>query len=137
MKLQDAYASEANKIGSWKLIGYVAPGSTSASAAGTTTNFYYSAGTSPAIAADDGVAIAGFNQVVWGAANIVALNDCGAQTNSTAAASANWKITAKGATNGNSVLYKAETSCTQLTPTFANMTSVGFDAAGGSTGGDD
>lgn len=131
VKLQDAYASEANKIGSWKLIGYVAPGSTSASTAGTTTNFYYSAGTSPAIAADDGVAIAGFNQVVWGAANIVALNDCGAQTNSTAAASANWKITAKGATNGNSVLYKAETNCTQLTPTFANMTSVGFDAAGG------
>ena len=131
MKLQDAYASEANKIGSWKLIGYVAPGSTSASNTGTTTNFYYSAGTSPAIDADAGVDIAGFNQVVWGAANTVALDDCGAQTNSTAAASANWKITAKGATNGNSVLYKAETSCTQLTPTFANMTSAGFDAASG------
>ncbi|WP_405328378.1 hypothetical protein [Fibrobacter sp.] len=26
MKLQDAYASEANKVGSWELIGYVAPG---------------------------------------------------------------------------------------------------------------
>ena len=39
VKLQDAYASEANKVGSWKLIGYVAPGAKSAGDIGETTNF--------------------------------------------------------------------------------------------------
>ena len=126
IKLQDAYASEANKVGSWKLIGYVAPGATSASAKGTTTNFVYNAGTSPAIGDDSGVAIGGLAEtVVWGASNRVALNDCSAQTTD-AAASANWKIAVKDASNGNSILYKATTSCTQLTPTFANMSSQGW-----------
>ena len=128
MKLQDAYASEANKIGSWKLIGYVAPGATSASTTGTTTNFVYNAGTNPAIAAETGVDIAGLEEtVVWGASNSVALNDCSAQTTTTAA-DANWKIAVKAASNGNSILYKASTNCTQLTPTFANMTSTGYTA---------
>ncbi len=44
IKLQDAYVSEANKYGFWMLIGYIAPGSTSAASAGQTTNFDYTAG---------------------------------------------------------------------------------------------
>ena len=49
VKLQDAYAAESNKLGTWELIGYVAPGAKSAGEAGETTNFKYYAGSSPAI----------------------------------------------------------------------------------------
>jgi len=126
IKLQDAYASEANKVGSWHLIGYVAPGATSASGTGTTTNFVYNAGTNPGINATTGVDIQGLTATdAWGASNRVALNDCAAQTTTTAAG-ANWKIQVKAASNGNSILYSATTNCTQLTPTFANMTSQGW-----------
>jgi len=79
VKLQDAYVSEANAVGSWKLIGYVAPGSTSASTEGATTNFGYLAA-SPA-ANGETVAISTFSSAtkVWGVRNLVALNDCAAQ----------------------------------------------------------
>jgi hypothetical protein len=132
VKLQDAYASEANKVGSWKLIGYVAPGAKSAGDIGETTNFKYYAGTSPAIDATEGKAISGEDafeaQAVWGAVNVAALNECGIQ-NETTAAAANWKVSAKAATNGNSLLYKAEvtTNCKPLTPTFDALSSKGYD----------
>ena len=134
MKLQDAYASEANKFGSWKLIGYVAPGAKSASETGETANFKYYAGTAPAIDDADGYALSGEGDkvfaegVVWGAVNTVALNECNIQS-ATAAANANWKVTAKAASNGNSLLYKAEvsTDCKQLTPTFEALSSKGYD----------
>ena len=133
VKLQDAYAAESNKVGSWKLIGYVAPGAKSAGEAGETTNFKYFAGTSPAIDADEGKAISGegafAEQAVWGAVNVAALNECGIQ-NETTAGAANWKVTAKAAGNGNSLLYKAEVSadCKPLTPTFDALSSKGYDA---------
>ena len=80
MKLQDAYASEANKVGSWELIGYVAPGAKSAGEAGETTNFKYYAGSSPAIDVAEGKALSGDDafspEAVWGAVNIAALNEC-------------------------------------------------------------
>lgn len=134
VKLQDAYASEANKFGSWKLIGYVAPGAKSASETGETANFKYYAGSSPAIDATEGLALSGdgdkvfAEEAVWGAVNTVALNECAIQTANTAAA-ANWKVTAKAASNGNSLLYKAEvtTDCKQLTPTFEALSSKGYD----------
>ena len=133
VKLQDAYASEANKVGSWKLIGYVAPGAKSAGEAGETTNFKYYAGTSPAIADAEGKALSGDDafaeEAVWGAVNVAALNECAIQTVATAAA-ANWKVSAKAASNGNSLLYKAEVSadCKPLTPTFDALSSKGYDA---------
>lgn len=132
MKLQDAYASEANKFGSWKLIGYVAPGAKSASENGETANFKYFAGTAPAIDAAEGLALSGDNafseQVVWGAVNTAALNECAIQSITTASG-ANWTVTAKAASNGNSLLYKAEvtTNCKQLTPTFDALSSKGYD----------
>ena len=132
VKLQDAYASEANKFGSWKLIGYVAPGAKSASETGETANFKYFAGTSPAIDATEGLALSGeggfAESVVWGAVNTAALNECALQSETTAA-NANWKVSAKAATNGNSLLYKAEVSdnCKQLTPTFEALSSKGYD----------
>lgn len=116
IKLQDAYVSEANAVGSWKLIGYVAPGAASASVEGATTNFGYLAGTT--LAADgETAAVNGFSAVTWAARNLVALNDCAAQA-SAAAAAANWTITTTGASNGNSLTYTAATHCAQLTPTF-------------------
>ena len=113
VKLQDAYVSEANKVGSWKLIGYVAPGSTSASAAGQTTNFDYTAGETLELTAD-AVDIAGFNAITWQAKNRVALNDCAVANDNV------WTVTTAAATNGNSVTYTAAvaTNCSQLTPSF-------------------
>ena len=124
--------SEANKFGSWYLIGYIAPGAKNASQSGESNSFKYYAGTSPVIGATDGLALEGSGafteSVVWGAVNTAALNDCGLQT-VTAASGANWKITAKPATNGNSVLYKTTvaTACKQLTPTFEDISSKGYD----------
>ncbi len=114
IKLQDAYVSESNAVGSWKLIGYVAPGSTSAASAGQTTNFDYTAGETIAVNASSATAIQNFNAITWQAKNRVALNEC-------AVIDANvWTITTAAATNGNSVTYTAAVSdnCLQLTPTF-------------------
>ncbi len=116
IKLQDAYVSESNKVGSWKLIGYVAPGSAKAESEGETTNFKYLAGGTLAANGSD-AAVASFNATTWAAVNKVALNECAAQANGTAD-NANWKITTVGASNGNSLKYTASTSCSQLTPSF-------------------
>jgi hypothetical protein len=111
VKLQEAYVSEANKVGSWKLIGYVAPGSTSASTAGQTTNFDYTA-SNPAIDGD-AADISGYLDalVAWTAKNRVALNDCAVSDDN------KWTVSVKAATNGNSVTYTAAVSpnCQQLT----------------------
>ena len=116
IKLQDAYVSESNKVGSWKLIGYVAPGASKAESEGETTNFKYKAGTTLAANGND-AAVASFDAVTWAAVNNVALNECPAQPTA-AADAANWKITTKGASNGNSLKYTATTTCSQLTPSF-------------------
>ncbi len=121
IKLQDAYVSESNAVGTWKLIGYVAPGATSAAAAGNTTNFAYTAGgTAVTIDGNSAVALTTLGSsgaVTWQAKNKVALNEC-------AIADANiWTITTKEASNGNSVTYTADVSdaCFQLTPSFKNI----------------
>ena len=117
VKLQDAYVSEANKVGSWKLIGYVAPGAKSASTAGQTTNFDYTA-SNPDVAGDAAL-ISTYTaaKVTWTAKNRVALNDCAVNADN------KWTISIKGASNGNSVEYTAAVAanCTQLTPTFSNI----------------
>ena len=118
IKLQDAYVSESNAVGSWKLIGYVAPGAASAATEGATTNFGYLAG-SPAVDATSATAITSYSSAtkVWGARNLVALNDC-AEQKTAALANANWTISITANTNGNSVSYTAATNCSQLTPSF-------------------
>ena len=110
--------SESNAVGSWKLIGYVAPGATSAATEGATTNFGYLAGT-PAVDANSATAISTYSSAtkVWGARNLVALNDCAAQA-SAALSAANWSISITANSNGNSVSYTAATNCAQLTPSF-------------------
>jgi hypothetical protein len=111
IKLQDAYASESNKMGTWTSIGYVAPGATAAGASGQTTNFDYTG----ALASDvDITTNAPSNQQGWLASNRVALNACGIGTGA-------WTITVTAATNGNSLTYNATTACNDLTPSFSNI----------------
>ena len=108
MKLQDAYASEANKAGTWKNIGYVAPGASAAGDKGETTNFTYTG----SIAADVDIKDDMADQAnAWLASNNVALNDCKISTGA-------WTITVKAASNGNSLTYEATTACGELTPSF-------------------
>ncbi len=107
IKLQDAYASEANVIGNWKSIGYVAPGASAAGSDGATTNFTYTS------TITDGTPIASANVAdSWKAVNNVALNEC---------SSGNWSIATKDIGNGNGLGYEATTSCPELTPSFSKI----------------
>ena len=111
IKLQDAYASEANKAGTWSSIGYVAPGATAAGSSSQTTNFTYST----SISADVEIATNQPNSATgWLADNRVALNDC-------TIGSGDWTIFVSAATNGNSLTYNATTQCPGLTPSFSNI----------------
>ena len=111
IKLQDAYASEANAIGGWKKIGYVAPGATKAGDTGNTTNFTYTG----SVTADATIAIDGANQAdAWKASNKVALNECAPNTG-------NWAVKVIGNSNGNSLSYDATTGCDELTPSFTKI----------------
>ena len=111
IKLQDAFASEANKVGTWKSIGYVAPGASAAGSSGQTTNFSYSG----ALTADgDITSTTPSNQEGWLADNRVALNDC-------TIGNGDWKISVSAATNGNSLTYDASTNCEELTPSFTKI----------------
>ena len=108
VKLQDAYVSESNSLGTWQLIGYVAPGASTASQSSPqTTNFTYYGSITAATEISSGVSA----NNAWVASNRVALNDC-------AVGAGNWHIDITTNSNGNSVSYAAATACTQLTPTF-------------------
>ena len=104
MKLQDAYASESNAVGSWKLIGYkMAPN----------TNFTYSGNE------DDGtVAVSGLSgKLGWKAINNIAMNDC------TTSSPCEWNLKMSEGNDGNGVAYAAyESSNAQaLTPSFCKI----------------
>ena len=109
VKLQDAYVSESNLVGTWAKIGYVAPGAATAGVQGTTTNFTYTG----AITSDT-LAVANLpNTEGWKAVARVALNDC--------AVNSAWTVSVKGNDNKNSVSYEADppANCGDaLTPTF-------------------
>ena len=113
VKLQDAFASEANAIGSWKAIGYVAPGASKAGEEGTTSTFKYTASGKfeKETAAIDKASI----DEAWKAANVVALNEC-------AANGGNWTIKVEDSGTGNSLKYTAKAGCDGiLTPTFEKI----------------
>lgn len=113
IKLQDAYVSESNKLGTWELVGYVAPGASTASQnSPSTTNFIYYGSISAATDISSGTDVTN----AWVAKNKPALNDCGAE-------SGNWTIEIKGNSNGNSVSYVADVTaaCEQLTPSFKKI----------------
>ena len=104
VKLQDAYASESGAVGSWKLIGYIAPGAKdkdSKDKAKYSTNvFDY---TDEFKGADKNTTmVANLDDYTegWKAEAKTALNDCGIQST--------WALTMKAAGNGDALSYKAE-----------------------------
>jgi prepilin-type N-terminal cleavage/methylation domain-containing protein len=103
VKMQDAYAVEKNDVGTWALIGYKAPQTTSQ--AGVTTNFTYTETSSGA--------------GTWNATNNVKLNDC--------AKNSTWSVVSKMANAAESadVNHSATISgdnCEGLTPSFKSLT---------------
>lgn len=113
MKLQEAFYSERNAVGSWTVIGYKAPGD----ADGKTTNFTYK-GT--AITGTDGTSTAEVSNA-WYANNNVKLNDCTPKTGD----AGNWALKVTPATisadAGASIAFDATVdndNCLQLTPNF-------------------
>ena len=115
VKLQDAYAAESNKLGTWKLIGYTAPGTKADDNEFSSTVFKYTGGMNEAVElkAEDAEAQEG----AWSAEALTALNDC--------PSGAKWLIAVTGATNG--VTYESsysasnESNCDPLTPNFKNI----------------
>ena len=119
VKLQDAYAAESNKLGTWALIGYTAPGTKKTADEFSSTVFKYTGGMSEAVElkAEGAEAQTG----AWVAEALTALNDCPEK--------ATWSIAVTGATTG--VTYEntySSEDCKPLTPNFEN---IGTKAAKG------
>lgn len=103
VKLQEAYASEQDKIGTWSDIGYKSPAGKSESA--STTNFTYAPGTA---GTDD-----------WSATSLVGLNDC--------TKGSIWKVGASYASSSGNVTFTAAgpgDGCDELTPNFNKIGKV-------------
>lgn len=135
IKLQEAYMSESNAYGTWVLIGYTGPGeivekgASGANPTSYTTNFIYSG--AQITANDDGEYTTTSSMLGWGAANRVALNDCGVSVTSTDAGdytgSSPWVVktrTIDGVSDGtyfNTTMQDDEGDCEPLTPTFSKI----------------
>ena len=114
INLQDAYAVEANKLGSWQMIGYSAPGelkgglNTGDSRKYNTTNFKYTEGDAAS--------------VDWTATANVKLNDCPLSTGKWAFKSV---FTAGEQDQGNYTLSftdnNSTAACKGLTPSFERV----------------
>ena len=105
VKLQEAYASESNKMGGWKMIGYQAPGS----ATDGTTNFSYTGSITTDAATTEAATDA------WAATSKVALNDC--------PNGSKWNIntTIASATGVVSFTAQVASACAPLTPSFTQI----------------
>ena len=108
MKLQEVYASEQNKVGSWIEIGYKDPAGGDGASAHTTTNFSY---------------VQGGTDAEWQATSRVGLNDCQIGTI--------WLINSEYASSTGNVTASAGftasgTGCTVagLTPNFCKIGNV-------------
>ena len=110
VKLQEAFASESNAMGGFKLIGYQAPGSSTANG-GQTTNFTYTG----AITANSTTTTTTAD--AWKATARVALNDC--------PINATWDIQTSIASATGVVSFDATLgnsgSCSTLTPNFTKI----------------
>lgn len=110
--MQDAFASEANAVGTWERIGYKMD---------DTMNFDYIEA-SPTSANDGTAAITASASLgkTWSAKNKVAMNDC---TVSSGTGSCEWSLTMTGDAKGNGVSYAAgiSSAAKMLTPSFQNL----------------
>ena len=109
INMQDAYAVEALKVGSWAAIGYTGPGSNTSGSSQSAVLRYQE------VAVSDNDSKAGWQAFPVGSA----LNECTTDKK--------WTLTARnnsGASEGQgSVLYNAggDTQCTALTPSFLKI----------------
>ena len=116
VKLQRAYISEYDSIGTWALIGYKGPGDVTATSS-KTTNFSYTDGVEAKADLPEQ------DKIGWTAENNVQLNDCGAKSK--------WTIAMKkaAASSGNAAagdaiftakvgVEQGDAGCTALTPSF-------------------
>lgn len=108
--MQQAYFNESNKYGSWKLIGYTAPGTNNVNAGTSATNNFEYAGGNTITEANSTSAVTG----VWTANNIAKLNECARGT------SPNWSLATGlvGTTGQDSYTATVAENCKSLTPTF-------------------
>ena len=105
IKLQDAYAAENNKVGSWADIGYKGPGSQINSKSSQTGTFKYSQ------SGNDGT---------WQAKAIPALNDC--------PANATWSVTStysNGDVTTTATSSNKDACVTPLMPQFCKLATTG------------
>ena len=111
--MQQAYFNESNKYGSWKLIGYTAPGTNDVENGKSATNNFEYAGGNAITEANSTSAVTG----VWTANNIAKLNECAKGT------SANWSLATGAVGTDGQDSYKATVAadCKSLTPTFDNI----------------
>lgn len=108
VKLQEAYASENNDVGTWSAIGYKGPGQQANDGeASTTTSFGYASGNTAGN---------------WVATSSVALNDC--ESGST------WTLTTSYTSSTGNLTTTANSSnvpkcVTALTPNFCKISTTG------------
>ena len=117
IKLQEVYASEQNKVGTWLEIGYKDPAGSDGTTSGQTANFQYIQGETTGT--DD-----------WKAVSFVGLNDCQVGTA--------WMIGSDYSSTTGNVTAKADfsangTGCSiaGLTPNFCKLTSAGVTKGDG------
>ena len=120
VKLQDAHAAETGAVGTWKMIGYIAPGAKTDDNTYKTNVFDY---TNAFTGADNQTTMVGAledDTEGWRATAKTALNDC--------PISSYWYIEMSKSGTGATVKYAAklsdETNCKTLT---ANFASIGHD----------
>ena len=113
IKLQQAYVSESNALGGWKLIGYSGPGESKSANSTETTNFSY-------YGSIDAASTSTSDETDWTASARVDLNDCGDGST--------WTVTATPGTGG-TVTFAADMSdkgnCTSLTPSYCKISTNG------------
>ena len=113
LKLQQAYVSESNALGGWKLIGYNGPGESKDATSTQTTNFQYYGG----IEASSTTTAA---TVDWTAKARVDLNEC--------AKNSTWDVKSTPGDGGTvtfAVKMSDATNCTSLTPSYCKISTDG------------
>ena len=119
MKLQDAHAAETGAVGTWKMIGYIAPGSKQGNSteAYSTTVFDYTNKFGGANGETTMVGQLSNDTEGWRATAKTALNDC--------PISSYWYINMSKGGTGATVKYDAKLSddsnCKTLTANFGNI----------------
>jgi hypothetical protein len=114
VKLQQAYISESDSVGTWALIGYKGPGEGDATSSAT-NNFEYSDGISAK------AAIPSDATVGWTAHNKVKLNDCGADDNWTVSVASAGTDGASGDATFTAAVKDNNADCVALTPSFSTI----------------